>query len=116
MSKIRVYKLAKELGISNKELIEELHGLGIDATNHMSSLSDEERAMVVELLSPETDLNSERDVENDNYDNIDMKKVKVGNTLSVSELAEILEDQPNNLIVKLMSKGIMASINQEVPF
>ena len=116
MSKIRVYKLAKELGISNKELIAELHGLGIDATNHMSSLSDEERAMVVELLSPETDLNSERDVENDNSDNIDMKKVKVGNTLSVSELAEILEDQPNNLIVKLMSKGIMASINQEVPF
>ncbi len=111
MSKIRVYNLAKELGISNKELIEALHGLGIEATNHMSSLSSEEAAMVVELLSPETE-----ELEIDNPDNIDMKKIKVGNTIIVSELAEILEEQPNNLIVNLMSRGIMASINQEVPF
>lgn len=111
MSKIRVYNLAKELGISNKELVEALHGLGIEATNHMSSLSSEEAAMVVELLSPETE-----ELEIDNPDNIDMKKVKVGSTIIVSELAEILEEQPNNLIVNLMSRGIMASINQEVPF
>jgi translation initiation factor IF-2 len=111
LSKIRVYNLAKELGISNKELVEALHGLGIEATNHMSSLSSEEAAMVVELLSPETE-----ELEIDNPDNIDMKKVKVGSTIIVSELAEILEEQPNNLIVNLMSRGIMASINQEVPF
>ncbi|MBK5251133.1 MAG: translation initiation factor IF-2 [Peptostreptococcaceae bacterium] len=116
MSKIRVYQLAKELEIGNKELIEELHGLGIDATNHMSSLSSEEATMVVELLSSETASNTKKTVEIDNRDNIDMKKVKVGNTIIVSALSEILEEQPNNLIVNLMSKGIMASINQEVPF
>ena len=115
MSKIRVYKLAKELGISNKELIEELNGLGIDATNHMSSLSDDEANMVMELLSPEADADI-GDNESVESENSSMKIVKVEDNLIVSELSKILEVDPNSLIVKLMAKGIMASVNQEVPF
>jgi len=45
MSKIRVYELAKDLGIENKDLIERLEKLGIAVKAHSSSLeeSDVER-------------------------------------------------------------------------
>jgi translation initiation factor IF-2 len=38
MSKVRVYELAKEMGLTNKELITKLQGLGVDVRNHMSAL------------------------------------------------------------------------------
>ncbi|MCK8058803.1 MULTISPECIES: translation initiation factor IF-2 [unclassified Fusibacter] len=49
MSKIRIYQIAKELNIQNKELIEKLHELGIEANNHMSTVEDETVAMLQEL-------------------------------------------------------------------
>ena len=36
--RLRVYELAKELGISNRDMVMRLQGLGIDAVNHMSHL------------------------------------------------------------------------------
>ncbi len=42
MVKIRVYELAKELGLSNKELLEKLKQLDLNVKNHMSSLNDQE--------------------------------------------------------------------------
>lgn len=118
MSKIRIYKLAKELGIGNKELIEELSGLGISATNHMSSISEEEAEMVMELLtasSKKADAEEET-VPKKEADTGAMKVETVPEHVTVGTLAEILKDKPNNLIMKLMSKGVMAAVNQEIPF
>ncbi|MDW7675055.1 MAG: translation initiation factor IF-2 N-terminal domain-containing protein, partial [Bacillota bacterium] len=42
MTKIRVYELAKELNMTNKELVEILKTIDIDVKNHMSSLNDQE--------------------------------------------------------------------------
>ena len=42
MGKTRVYQLAKELELSNPELLEKLKLLSIDVKNHMSSLTEEE--------------------------------------------------------------------------
>jgi translation initiation factor IF-2 len=42
MAKIRVYQLAKELGVENAELIEKLKALGFEVKNHMSTLSEGE--------------------------------------------------------------------------
>ena len=36
--RIRVYELAKELGLANKDLVARIQSLGIDAANHMSHL------------------------------------------------------------------------------
>ncbi|MBM4148235.1 MAG: translation initiation factor IF-2 [Lentisphaerae bacterium] len=38
---MRVHELAKEMGLSSKELLEKARGLGIDVKNHMSSLADD---------------------------------------------------------------------------
>ena len=52
---IRVHQLAKELGITSKELIDKLHSLKIDAKGHMSSLDDDAVFLVKEELKPKED-------------------------------------------------------------
>jgi len=54
MSKMRVYQLAKELGLSSKELIEKLLDLNLEISNHMSALDDSDVEMILELFT-ETD-------------------------------------------------------------
>lgn len=51
LSKLRVYQLAKELGISSKELIEKLSDLSVVVNNHMSTLEDEEANLIMELFT-----------------------------------------------------------------
>ena len=41
---MRVYELAKSLNMSNKDLLERLKKMGIDATNHMTNLNDDDCA------------------------------------------------------------------------
>ncbi|MBU1006380.1 MAG: translation initiation factor IF-2 [Candidatus Omnitrophica bacterium] len=48
----RVHQLAKELGITSKELIEKLHALKIDVKGHMSSLDDSVVALVKKEKTP----------------------------------------------------------------
>ena len=50
LAKKRVYELAKQLNISNKDLIEKLNELGIEVNNHMSTVDEENAELVKELL------------------------------------------------------------------
>ena len=57
MGKIRVYELARELNIKNKELLEKLSNMAIKVGSHMSSLDDEAVAEVkANLLGNKTDV------------------------------------------------------------
>ena len=52
MSKIRVYELAKELGISSKELITILlEEFSIEVKNHMSVIEEEDADLIKELFT-----------------------------------------------------------------
>ena len=46
MGKVRIYELAKDLGVSSKEIIDYLNELGMDITSHMSTVEDD----IVDLL------------------------------------------------------------------
>jgi len=46
MAKLRVYELAKELDMPNKDLVEKISSLGIQIKGHMSSLEEEEAQLV----------------------------------------------------------------------
>ena len=46
MSKFRLYDIARELNITNKELMERLPGLGIEAKSHSSTIDGDEYARV----------------------------------------------------------------------
>lgn len=49
---MRVYELAKQLGMENRELIPELKRLGISVSSHSSALDDEAVQKVLEKLGP----------------------------------------------------------------
>ena len=52
MSKIRIYELAKQLNVANKDLMEKIHSVGIEAKSHMGMLTEEEAAKVTALYQP----------------------------------------------------------------
>ena len=51
MSKIRIYELAKQLGVANKELMEKMSSVGIEAKSHMAMLTEEDAAKVSALYA-----------------------------------------------------------------
>ncbi|MEO2602840.1 translation initiation factor IF-2 [Clostridium butyricum] len=64
MSKIRVHELAKELNISSKELTTLLMDeFNVEVKNHMSTIEDEEAALIKELLAGNSEAKAEAGVE-----------------------------------------------------
>ena len=50
MAKIRIYELAKQLGMSNKELLSKCDELGIEAKSHSSTVTDEQAQLIQAFL------------------------------------------------------------------
>lgn len=75
MSKIRVHALAKEIGITSKELLLKLNELEISVKNHMSTLDSAEEEKVRKLYKKSSSKN-ESPVKNENSDKLrdDSKK------------------------------------------
>lgn len=59
MPKIRIYELAKKLNVPNKELMEKLKELGIEANSHMSALADKDAAAIISLYEKNSSQKSE---------------------------------------------------------
>ncbi len=125
---IRIYKLADELGMESKELIEILDDLDIDVSSHMSTI-DEETAKLVKEMVAENSVSEDDLVEEDNLDITEETEeteeieetddeqinfIEYEGSMTVKELAIELDIQPNTLISELISEGIMATINQEL--
>ncbi|HEX2568724.1 MAG TPA: translation initiation factor IF-2 [Polyangia bacterium] len=51
--KVRVYELAKELGVPNKDLVTKIRALGIEAKNHMSNLEVDDVMRIKRALDKE---------------------------------------------------------------
>lgn len=56
MAKIRIYQLAKELGMENEELLELLSQMGVAYKSHASTLSEEDAEAVRELVKEQRGL------------------------------------------------------------
>ncbi len=52
-AKVRIYELAKELGIPNQSLVDRIRGLGIEVRNHMSNLEGDDVLRVKRSLDKE---------------------------------------------------------------
>src|SRR6201999_1448204 len=50
---MRVYEIAKEVGIPNKDLIAKIRALGLEVNNHMSSLDADDGARIRRSLEKE---------------------------------------------------------------
>ncbi|WP_027338740.1 translation initiation factor IF-2 [Halonatronum saccharophilum] len=103
---IRIYKLAEDMGIENKELIETLQDLGIDVTSHMSTVDEETADLVKEVI-----LGADEEAE-EGFENV----IEFEEGMTVKDLSEALDIAPNSLMADLINLGIMATINQELDF
>ena len=114
MSKIRVHALAKEIGITSKELLLKLNELEISVKNHMSTLDSAEEEKVRKLYKKSSSKN-ESPVKNENSDkkrdkskknnpnkekqsekNLDNKTSKKENKDINSQKEKDVEKTPNN--------------------
>jgi len=139
LSKVRVYQLAKKVGISSKELIAKLKEFDLDVTNHMSTLEDDDAKLILEYYRTEEDekkrnkknkgeSTSSKKKNEKKYDNKDdntvlenkdsesNNEVIISEKIVVKDLAEKINKNPNEIIMKLMNLGVIAAINQEIDF
>lgn len=121
MSKIRVYEIAKQLNISNKELIDVINNdLGLNIKNHMSVLEEQDQKVIMDIFNKKNNKISEQeetlveDVKQEEEEEV--KIIKIPTKITVKNLAEKLEKQSSEIVKLLMKKGIMATINEEVDF
>ncbi|NSJ92203.1 translation initiation factor IF-2, partial [Coprococcus sp. MSK.21.13] len=64
LSKVRVYELAKELGISSKDLISLLKDeFSIEVKNHMSVVEEEDALLIKEFYGESEKKSTEEDIE-----------------------------------------------------
>ena len=109
MSKIRVHALAKEIGITSKELIAKLNELEISVKNHMSTLDSAEEDRVRNLYNKNSSKNDSpvekknNDKQGDNKKNIHPKKEKQNNNNSDNK--EFKKDNKNKTSNKENNKN-----------
>lgn len=136
MSKIRVYKLADELEMESKELIDILNNLGIEVSSHMSTVEDDTAELVREEVqekqrekTKETEVDSETKEEKDTQE-VSQKPetteeetdeeekeedetdyVAVNEGITIRELADKMDISANKIIKEMMQLGIMTNVN-----
>lgn len=149
MTKKRVYELAKEMGMSSKDLMEKINELDLKVGSHMSTIEDEEAELLKDLILEENesdeetfesskevikkkkpkdkDQNIEKNTKNKKEDTATKEEknndiisessaIEIEEKIQVKNLADKLKVDSSKLISKLISLGIMASINQEIDF
>ncbi|QBD84835.1 translation initiation factor IF-2 [Clostridium tetani] len=142
MSKVRVYELSKELGISSKDLISLLKDeFSIEVKNHMSVVEEEDALLIKEFYGESAEENTEKDIE-EKYGDLQEAQIKVvkknrknkvkknddendaqeeiviemEDTITVKELSDRLKKTYAEVIKELMMMGVMAAVNQEIDF
>ncbi|HSQ87904.1 translation initiation factor IF-2 [Romboutsia sp.] len=103
MSKTRVYQIAKELEMSNEDVLAKLRELEINAENENSELEADEVELALEILKDEIAATNG-------------PTITIDGKLTVQELANKLDKSASEIIMKLMKMGTMATINQEISF
>ena len=136
--KIRVYELAKELGITSKDLIEKMKELDLNVSSHMSSLESEEAEMIKELFEEDKEVSKEKkNIDKGNKMNKTQKNdnkqkseettsksdnekdnniIEIGDNIIVKDLADMMGVSSTQVITKLIGLGVMANQNQSIDF
>ncbi len=136
---VRVYELAKHHGLSSKELIKVLEGLGVSIKNHMSTLDPDTIMLVESELNPQQKISLDEEKDADIKPNqekevnviVEAKKetpevapketpedapMQVQEGVTVGTLAAMLNLQSTQLIMQLMKLRVMATINQSLDY
>jgi len=134
MAGVRVYELARDLGIASKNLIEELRNQGIEVKSHMSTMDEETAGLVLDFYRPNmaTVATSPPATESSTMLSSTLTQplsppvellpptppiepsspiVRLPEALTVKDFAEALQLKTKDVLMQLMSLGTVASIN-----
>jgi len=100
---MRIYELAKQLGLKSQELIEKLKQLNFPVKSHMSVI-DEETAEIIK-----------HEIEDLKKKEIEQNVVEVEFPITVKDLAVKLNKKPSEILAYLLKKGHSFNINQSLP-
>ncbi|MGQ0847683.1 MAG: translation initiation factor IF-2 [Actinomycetota bacterium] len=135
MAKVRIYELARELGLESKDLLEQVHGLGFEAKTASSSLeapdADLVRLAVAEAKAPATSVAdgsvpaetpSEEDrseiirpEEEQKAEDREIRLVNVPAGASVAEVAEAFGENPAAVVKALLGRGVLVGAGAPMP-
>lgn len=102
MSEIKVYELAKDLGITSSDLMAVLKDLGVSVTGGSSVLEAPTAEIVREMISQDKGIIRQA------------KTIEIPQSITVRELAEAM-GLPNADVQKcLVEMGILATLNQQI--
>lgn len=113
MSKIRVYELAKMLGISNKDLLTMLEDLGIEAKTHMSSI-DNDVAQLIEEAIHDKKTQQPPIAEKEETKVKEKLIISVRETATVKDVATQMGIPVAEAVKALVDEGIMAPAGTQV--
>ena len=102
MSDIKVFQLAKDLGVTTTDLIAVLKDLGVPATGGSSVLDTSTADTVREMIAQDRGIVAQA------------KTLELAQTLTVRELAEAMSMPPADIQKRLVEMGILASVNQAI--
>ncbi len=117
-NKIRVYELAKLLGLTTKELMTILEDRGIEVSTHMSSVDMEVAQEVEGLLAKKKEASPGESPSPRKGEEREASEAPEGEVLceiplgaSVSQVAEILNISPADAVRALVNRGMMVPAN-----
>jgi translation initiation factor IF-2 len=102
MSEIKVFQLAKDLGITTSDLVAVLKDLEVPVTGGSDDLDTSTADTVREMLAQDKDLIA------------NAKTVEIPQSLSVRDLADTMGMAPADIQKRLVEMGILASVNQQI--
>ncbi len=92
MGKVKIYEIAKKLGLASKEVLEMAQKLNIEVKSHMSGVEEEEAKKIENSLSKKSDSKPEMTSKKDVKQNVSepKKDVKPSNTSKKEEKAPVI--------------------------
>ncbi len=107
MGKIRVYKLAEELKVHTKDLVDYLKKEGVSIRNHMSTIDEETADLIREMIETEKEEKMEEEI---------LEPMEFNKLPTLKELAFKLKMKPIDLAIKLINRGDIDSLNGEIKY
>src|SRR5690625_948566 len=128
MGKMRVYEYAKENNTTSKEVIELLNELDMNISSHMSMISADVIAELDQFFQIDEPKEQEKSSADEKLEKVQVEEkaeektaekkperlITYSGALTVDELATKLKKDATEIIKKLMSLGVMATITQDL--